>query len=201
MAVTSTIEALEQQIEALKQQLAEARRAAGPEVVGEYTFRDAEGRARRLTELFGGKRDLIVVHNMGRSCPYCTLWADGFVGLTAHLSDRAAFVLSSYDPWETMRDFAKSRGWNFPVVSVAGTTFAKDMGYEQGPGQPAPGVSAFHMGEDGVVVRTGHAGFGPGDDFCALWPMLDLLKDGPGAWRPKYNYSAKPCCGGGCCGG
>ena len=38
------------------------------------------------------KRDLIVIHNMGASCPYCTLWADGFNGIYDHLADRAAFV-------------------------------------------------------------------------------------------------------------
>jgi predicted dithiol-disulfide oxidoreductase (DUF899 family) len=30
----------------------------------------------RLSELFAGKADLILIHNMGTTCPNCTLWAD-----------------------------------------------------------------------------------------------------------------------------
>jgi predicted dithiol-disulfide oxidoreductase (DUF899 family) len=49
-------------------------------------------------------------------------------------------------------------------------------------------VSAFHRNDDGTVVRTGKAIFGPGDDFCALWHLLDLLPGGPKGWEPKYKY-------------
>ena len=34
----------------------------------------------RLSELFGEHDDLVIIHNMGASCRYCTLWADGFSG-------------------------------------------------------------------------------------------------------------------------
>ena len=39
----------------------------------------------RLSSLFGEKDELILVHNMGRGCPYCTMWADGFNGVLPHL--------------------------------------------------------------------------------------------------------------------
>jgi predicted dithiol-disulfide oxidoreductase (DUF899 family) len=61
----------------------------------------------QLSDLFGEHEDLIVIHNMGVSCPYCTLWADGFNGLIRHLEDRAAFVMVSPDPPDIQKEFAK----------------------------------------------------------------------------------------------
>src|SRR5262245_53204167 len=108
--------------------------AVGPDPVKYYTFQRAGGGSVRLSELFGDKADLFVIHNMGQSCPYCTLWADGFNGAYAHLSNRAAFVISSPDTPEKQQKFAESRHWTFPMVSHEGTTFAEDMGYRQDGG-------------------------------------------------------------------
>lgn len=181
---------LEKQIHELKGKLSQARRRAAAEPVGEYEFRDATtGRAVSLAELFGEKDDLLVLHNMGRRCVYCTLWADGMNGFTEHLNDRAAFVLCSADDAATAKEFASSRGWRYRVVSGAGSDFAKDMGFMPEPGKPWPGISAFHRNEDGSIVRTGRATLGPGDDFCAVWPMFDMLAGGAGEWSPKYTYS------------
>jgi hypothetical protein len=43
-----------------------------------------------------------------------------------------------------------------------------------------PGVSALRKTEGGAIERTGRTRFGPGDDFCALWPLFDLLEGGAG---------------------
>jgi predicted dithiol-disulfide oxidoreductase (DUF899 family) len=67
-----------------------------PESVQDYGFATPEGTA-HLSDLFGDKRDLIVILNMGAACPYCTLWADGYNGRYPHISNRAAFVVSSPD--------------------------------------------------------------------------------------------------------
>ena len=56
------------------------------------TIAGFEGREATLSSLFGDRGGLIVVHNMGRDCSYCTMWADGFTGLLPHLESRAAFV-------------------------------------------------------------------------------------------------------------
>ncbi len=42
--------------------------------------------------------------------------------------------------------------------------------------------------EDGKVVRVADAEFGPGDDFCAVWQLFDLIPEGPDNWQPKYKY-------------
>jgi predicted dithiol-disulfide oxidoreductase (DUF899 family) len=179
---------LEEQIAALKKQLTENRRRAPREPVSDYNLTDARGKTVKLSQLFGNKCDLLIIHNMGVKCPYCTLWADGFTGFTKHLENRAGFALTSPDDHKLMARFAADRKWNFRVFSHKGSTFAHDMGYEPEPGKVWPGVSAFHREPDGSIVRTGHASFGPGDDFCALWSMLDLLQGGPAGWEPKYRY-------------
>ena len=35
----------------------------------------------KLSQLFAGRRDLLVIHSMGKGCNSCTMWADGFNGL------------------------------------------------------------------------------------------------------------------------
>jgi predicted dithiol-disulfide oxidoreductase (DUF899 family) len=178
--------AYREQIAELRKKMRETQAAIEPEEVRDYTFKRAEGGSVRLSELFGDKADLFVIHNMGQSCPNCTLWADGFNGAYDHLSNRAAFVVSSPDPPERQRQFAQSRNWKFPMVSHEGTTFAEDMGY-RGTGGWLPGVSVFRR-EGGRVLRVSDTSFSPGDDFCAVWHFFDLIPEGTGGWQPKYKY-------------
>jgi hypothetical protein len=30
-------------------------------------------------------------------------------------------------------------------------------------------------------------GFEPGDDFCALWHVFDLIPEGADGWRPMFK--------------
>lgn len=87
---------LEDQIAQLKTELAAARAALPPEPVEEYTLETLAG-STTLADLFGDNDKLLVVHNMGRTCPYCTLWADGFIGLLPHIETRSGFVIVSPD--------------------------------------------------------------------------------------------------------
>jgi predicted dithiol-disulfide oxidoreductase (DUF899 family) len=184
------IRRLEMQIEDLKRQLGGARRrAASTPRIDDYPFRSPTGDAVSLYELFGKHDDLWVVHNMGRRCAYCTMWADGFNGVYHHLADRAAFVLCSEDEPAVLREFSAGRGWRFPCVSGRGSAFNAEMGFaDPKDGSTWPGVSAFHRNPDGSIVRTGAAQFGPGDNFCAVWHLLDLLKDGAAGWEPRLRY-------------
>jgi len=183
--MNAAIAELERELMELKQRLNRARREIGPEPVRDYDFLDPSAGKVSLSSLFGGKRDLLVVHNMGHSCRYCALWADGFIGLWKHISQRASFVLTSPDAPDTVARFAAHRGWRFPCVSTKGSTFAADMGYEPTPGDRRPGLSAFWINDSGQMVRTGHTPFGPGDDFCGVFPMFELLHDGAAGWKPS----------------
>ena len=175
------------EIAAIRQKMRAAQAGVEPQEVADYQLATSQGSV-RLSELFGNKRELILVHNMGTTCPNCTLWADGLNGIYRHLADRAAVVVSSPDPPEVQQRFAQSRGWTFPMVSHQGTTFAADMGYRSESGVWLPGISVFKR--DGRrIVRVSDAGFEPGDDFCTLWHIVDLLPGGAGDWAPKFSYT------------
>ncbi len=188
MGPDEEITALSKQIEELKGKLSEARRRRPPEPVKDYDLLHQDGSTVKLSELFGDKSDLLLVHNMGRGCAYCTMWADGFVSLKPILEDRAAFVVVSPDEPEVQIEFAKSRGWTFKMASAVKSDFTKDMGFADAEWGYMPGFSAFHRNEDGSIVRTGKDEFGLGDDYCPPWRMFDLLAGGAGNWEPKYRY-------------
>jgi predicted dithiol-disulfide oxidoreductase (DUF899 family) len=182
----ATLAAYRGQIAELRARMREVQASIEPEPVQDYSFATPEGEV-RLSDLFGDKSDLIVILNMGASCPNCTLWADGYNGLYPHISDRAAFVVSSPDTPQVQQRFAAGRGWRFPMVSHAGTNFAGDMGYRSESGRYLPGISVFQR--DGArIVRVADTGLEPGDDFCALWHFLDLLPEGSAGWRARFSY-------------
>jgi predicted dithiol-disulfide oxidoreductase (DUF899 family) len=171
-----------------KAKLEKLRHRLPPVEVTDYVFGGHDGKPLRLSEAFGEKTDLLVIHNMGTRCPMCTMWADGVNGLRHHLEDRAALLVTSTDPVRVQKAFAKKREWRFRMASAAGTLFVSDMGYEDREGRPWPGVSAFHRAADGRLFRVGTASFGPGDDFCPTFAFVGLLKDGQNDWWPKFTY-------------
>lgn len=174
---------------ALRTKMRELQSSIDPEQVSDYTFSTNDDDV-TLPSLFGDKDTLFIVHNMGKSCPNCTMWADGLNGLLAHLEDRAAFVVSSPDAPSIQRTFADGRGWKFRMVSHQGTSFAQDMGYfrvDDGIGRFWPGVSVFKKDGD-KVVRVSNASFGPFDDFNAAWNLFDLIPEGVDGWHTKFSY-------------
>jgi len=177
-------------ISEIREEMRKVQAEMKPQEVEDYVFQTLEGE-KTLSQLFGGKDDLFIVHNMGTSCAYCTLWADGYNGIYPHLADRAAFVVSSPDAPKVQGAFAAKRGWRFPMVSHKGSTFAADMGYGNARDGFMPGLSVFQR-RDGRIVRVSDTQLGPGDDFCALWHILDMLPEGPGEWQPKFAYPRGP---------
>lgn len=179
----------EMQVIEAKTRVSKLRRDRPREIVKDYTLKNLDGSHVQLSDLFSDKTDLILIHNMGKQCRYCTLWADGFNGATEHLENRAAYALVSNDEPQTAKEFAKSRGWTFKVLSGHQSDFTLEMGFADSKDHsPWPGVSTFRHEKDGTIVRVGKASFGPGDDFCSVWHLFDLLEGGAGNWSPKYTY-------------
>lgn len=185
------IEVLEQSLREEKKKLAELRKQLPPKIVDNYVFTAHDGSKVKLSEMFGDKEELLLIHNMGKSCRYCTLWADEFNGIRHHLTDRAGFALVSPDDSETQMQFARSRGWEFPMYSHKGSTFSRDVGFESNDGKQWPGVSTFRLRSDGKIERVAKAYFGPGDDYCGLWHLFELLPNGVDEWEPQYNYQER----------
>lgn len=185
-SVVSEIERLEEYLVSQQEKLAELKRQLPPKQVQDYTLTSADGPV-KLSQLFGDKNDLVVIHNMGKGCRYCTLWADGFNGVLPHLENRAAFVVCSPDSIETQQQFADSRGWRFKMVSGHGSSFTEDMGFRSDKSW-MPGVSTFRKDGDGALYRVARAPFGPFDPFSGIWHVFALLSDGVNDWEPKYKY-------------
>ncbi len=184
--ILTKISTLEAEIEKQKEALTALRKSLPPMRVADVTMTDMHGQSVTLSDLFDGRKDLIVIHNMGQACAYCTLWADGLNGLLPHLLTRTSVVMCSPDSPEPMRAFSESRGWNYRMISTQGSTFTKDVGFADSAGGTNPGYSTFRKNADGTIDRLSFAYFGPGDDYCGIWFMLPLLDDGIAGWSPKH---------------
>jgi predicted dithiol-disulfide oxidoreductase (DUF899 family) len=176
------VEDLREQIYHLKQRLAEALAAEPLEPVEDWTLETPSGQA-ALSQLFGERQDMLLIHNMGRSCKYCSMWADGLNGYLPMLEERAAVVLLSPDPPETLAGTAAERGWRFRLASDPGGDALRAFGF-LGEDGPMPGATSLRLA-DGKVFRKASTMFGPGDDFNPVWPLFDLLEGGASGWEPK----------------
>jgi len=181
----SELDQLRKNFLAARQALAEAQKNRSHEPVDDYVFETAQASV-RLSDLFADKSELFVIHNMGTSCSYCTLWADGFNGVFEHLQNRASVVISSPDSVDVQQRFKQARNWRFEMISTAKNQFAEDMGYRNENGSQ-PGVSVFTKSDD-KVIRVADTPFGPGDDYCSVWHLFDLLPDGANGWQPQFSY-------------
>jgi predicted dithiol-disulfide oxidoreductase (DUF899 family) len=143
--------------------------------VHDYSLLDWNNNQIKFSEMFGDKSDLIVIHNMGKSCSYCTMWADGFNGVFQHIEKRASFVVVSPNEPEVQKQFALSRGWRFKMYSGAQSSFIKDMGFQTDKGDYWPGFSLFKKNPDGTIIRIAKDFFGPGDFYCSVWGFFDFF--------------------------
>lgn len=119
------ISSLEKELLEKKQLLAALRKKETAKKAVNYVFTSSNGHSVTLSELFKEKDELIIVHNMGKNCSYCTMWADGFNGVYHHIAKKAAFVLSTPDEPHIQDAFAAERRWQFPIVSTSGTVLNK----------------------------------------------------------------------------
>lgn len=183
------IEQLENEISEKIARLNELRKAARPVAVKNYTFQTLDGSV-SLSDLFVGRNKLIAIHNMGQACRYCTLWADGFNGLLPHLENAFAVVLVSKDSPETQRLFTNARGWRFRMASHGGGDYIKEQSVIPGQGN-MPGIVCYERKGD-QILKLNSATFGPGDLFCAMWPILGLAGIGEEEWTAQYSYWKRP---------
>lgn len=183
------IREIEKQIFELNQKLNELRKENRGESVPNYEFESLEGRV-TLRELFGEKDRLLVIHNMGQACRYCTLWADGFNGFVPHLESAMSVVLASKDSPETQRRFANERGWRFRLASHGGGDYIQEQTLVDGVDN-MPGAIVYERDGD-TIYRKNDAIFGPGDQYCSIWNLLGMAGIGEEEWTPQYGYWRRP---------
>ena len=183
------IQETERQIFELNAKLALLRREHRGDAVPNYPFASLGGET-SLLDLFGDRDTLLVIHNMGQGCRYCTLWADGFNGFLPHLEAAMSVVLVSKDDPETQRRFANSRGWRFRLASHGGGNYIKEQTCMEGADN-MPGAVVYER-EGETIYRKNACVFGPGDQFCSLWDLLALAGLGEGEWTPQFSYWRRP---------
>jgi len=180
---------LESKIYELTGQLNALRKAEQGAEVNNYSFATQAGDS-SLLELFGEHKTLLVIHNMGQGCRYCTLWADGLNGFLPHLESVISVVLVSKDAPELQRQFANSRGWRFRLASHDGGEYLQEQSVQEGGGN-MPGAVVYTRDGD-TIWRKNAVTFGPGDMFCSAWNLLAMAGLGEDTWTPQFAYWRRP---------
>jgi len=157
--------------------------------VSSYSFKTSEGDT-ELTALFAGRDKMLIIHNMGQGCRYCTTYADGINGILHHLEDAMSVVVVSKDPPEVQRRMAQDRRWKFRMASHGGGDYmaeqCKMAGYDN-----CPGAAVYELNQS-KIMRRAQTPFGPGDMFSPVWPFLGLAGIGEADWTPQFHYWSRP---------
>ena len=183
------IRAIEQQIRQLIEKLARLQKTHHGGKVNNYNFSTLNGKT-TLLDLFGEKDKLLLIHNMGQGCRYCTLWADGFNGFVQHIESTMSVVLISKDSPKIQRQFANGRGWRFRLASHGGGEYIKQQSVMEGSNN-MPGAVVYERDGD-KIYRKNDCVFGPGDIYCSMWSLLGLAGLNETSWTPQFSYWHRP---------
>lgn len=187
--MTEEIRALEREIFERIQRLNQLQKQNERAEVPDYTFSTQDGKT-TLLEMFGDHDRLLVIHNMGQGCRYCTLWADGFNGFVPHLESAMSVFLVSKDPPDVQRRFANDRGWRFKLASHGGGDYIQAQTVYEGE-HNAPGAVVYERDGE-TIYRKNDCSFGPGDLYCSIWSLMGLAGLGEEEWTPQYKYWSRP---------
>ena len=181
------------------------RRLPQDGLISNFDFRELRGGSAvsvRLSELFEDPgKPLVLMHFMfgkrqENPCPMCTLWADGYNGIVAHLRQRANFAVLVAGDVERFSEYARGRGWTqLRLVSAADSTLKRELGFETEDGAQNPGVSVFLRRPDGSLIHLYSQGAGMDPDevrgmdlLSPFWHFLDLTPEGRGDFFPSLEY-------------
>jgi len=184
-----------------RDQLSEARQALPwVKVEKTYLFEGPNGRE-TLSDLFGGKSQLIVYHFMlgpgwKQGCPSCSFLADHFDGAVIHLAQRdVTLVVVSRAPIAEIEAYKRRMGWKFKWVSSFDNDFNHDFHVsftkdematvaeynytvDKIPSEELPGLSAFIRDENGKIFHT-YSSYARGlDILVGTYNFLDMAPKG-----------------------
>jgi predicted dithiol-disulfide oxidoreductase (DUF899 family) len=193
----------EKELTQLRDRIAAERRALPwVRLEQDYVFDTLDG-PRKLSELFQGRRQLLVQHFMfgpgwEEGCKSCSFMADHVDGVRIHLAQRdIAWLAVSRAPLAEIERFRQRMGWKFAWVSSHGNRFNHDFhvsftpeernargevfynyGLAAFPQSEAPGISAFVRGDAGEVFHT-YSTFGRGVEvMMGAYALIDLTAKG-----------------------
>jgi predicted dithiol-disulfide oxidoreductase (DUF899 family) len=182
-------ERLESEIMAKALQLAALRAQESAVQVPDYPFTTLQGTT-TLSALFAEQTRLLVIHNMGQGCRYCTVWGDGINGVLRHLEATMAVVVVSKDSPQVQRRLAMDRGWRMRMASHGGGPYIVEQSVVPGE-KNFPGAVVYER-QAGQIRRRGRAAFGPGDLYSPLWHFLALAGTAAEDFTPQFHYWGRP---------
>jgi predicted dithiol-disulfide oxidoreductase (DUF899 family) len=194
--------AREKELTHLRDQIAGERRALPWERVEKnYIFDTAQGQ-RTLSDLFEGRRQLLVQHfmfapNWEQGCPSCSFMADHTDGMKVHLAHRdITLVAISRAPLAEIERFRRRMGWQFEWASSHDSDFNYDFDVSFTPEAQAkgeiyynyatrffkaeemPGISVFYKDDAGEVFHT-YSTYGRGvEAMIGAYTLMDLTPKG-----------------------
>ncbi|MDX9912059.1 MAG: thioredoxin family protein [Phycisphaerales bacterium] len=178
-----------------------ARELPWVRVEKDYAFDAPTGR-KRLADLFGPRRQLVVYHFMfdptwSQGCMGCSFMADHYDRLVVHLAHRdISLVTISRASVEQIEAFRRRMGWTFPWVSDPTAEFGRDFAVsftdeeitggnavynfnrKPGPIREQPGLSVFIRHDDGNIYNT-YSTFARGlEEFITAYRFIDITPKG-----------------------
>lgn len=155
-----------------------------------------------LSDLFEDPSKPLVVYQFmyggaqSEPCPMCSMWIDGFNGVARHLGPRMSFAVIAEAAPDQLRDWASKRGWDaVPLLSSGGSSFKRDLHFEDGEKVQHPGLSVFLRDpEQGIRHFYSVSAYPDANEYrgvdlyTPVWHLLDLTPEGRGDWMPELEY-------------
>lgn len=201
----------EKELTRLRDRIAGERRALPwVRLSDDYLFDTVDG-PRHLSELFQGRRQLLVQHFMlgpgwEQGCKSCSFMADHLDGTAVHLAQRDITLLAvSRAPLAEIQRFRQRMGWQFAWASAHGNSFNRDFHVSFTPEErargevyynyhltafpqdEAPGISIFFRNDAGEVFHT-YSTFGRGVEvMMGTYSLIDLTPKGRDEAQQAYT--------------
>jgi predicted dithiol-disulfide oxidoreductase (DUF899 family) len=125
---------------------------------------------------------------------------DGANGVAHHLAQHLDFAVAAAADLQTLRAYARERGWDkLRLLSAANNSFKYDLGSEDREGNQDSTISVFTRdGKDAVRhFYSAHPRMGPDiqergiDLLTPIWNFMDLTPQGRGSWYASLSYGTK----------
>ncbi|WP_218509056.1 DUF899 domain-containing protein [Variovorax sp. dw_308] len=178
---------------------ARRRRLPMTEIVRDYRFASPTRNDLRLVDLFEGRDQLIIYHNMlnhgsDHICPGCSKYSDNLMNNFAHLhARRTSFTMVSRAKVPQIERVKARMGWTFPWVSCHGTSFHEEMVTAQD--NASFGLSVFMRQGDRVFQSwfTSGRGVEQGSNTFGLldltpWGRQEAWEQSPPGWPQEPTY-------------
>lgn len=137
-----------------------------------YRF-DTDAGPASLTDLFGGRSQLLVYHFMfgpdyKAGCPSCSSIADGFNGIAVHLANHDVTLTAvSRAPLPRLQDFKRRMEWTFPWASSFDSDFNTDFNVQFTEAQQREGGIEYNYRRESRWEAKALGGQSPVDQIAA----------------------------------